>query len=49
LVGPSVGAYQGWLDNPWRANTGDELKKLLVNGEVGAGIVFEIRESVEND
>jgi hypothetical protein len=48
-VWPSIEAYQGWLDNPWRANSGDELKKLLVNGEVGAGTLFEIMELVEKD
>jgi hypothetical protein len=46
-VWPSVEAYQGWLDNPWRANSSQVLKDLLEGVEVGAGAVFEILQSVE--
>jgi hypothetical protein len=44
---PSSESYQGWLDNPWRASSGDELRKFLREGEVGAGMLFEVVQSVE--
>jgi hypothetical protein len=43
---PSAASYHSWLDNPWRANSSDELCKLLSEGEVGAGVLFEIVQSV---
>ncbi len=46
-VWPSVEAYQGWLDNPWRASSSEALQELLDGVEVGIGAVFEILQSVE--
>lgn len=44
---PSVESYQGWLDNPWRASSSDELRELLDGVDVGPGAIFEVRQSVE--
>jgi hypothetical protein len=46
---PSADAYQGWLDNPWRASSGLALREILDGVEVGAGAVFQIRQSVTKD
>jgi hypothetical protein len=36
-------AYQGWLDNPWRASIGDEVAELVADFEAGVrGEVYEI-------
>lgn len=43
---PSTEAYQGWLDNPWRTNSGLALREMLDGTEVGAGTLFQVRQSV---
>jgi heme-degrading monooxygenase HmoA len=36
-------AYQGWIDNPWRATSGDELADLVEGFDSGMkGEVYEI-------
>lgn len=36
-------AYQGWVDNPWRAQNGDELAALVEGFDGGArGDLYEI-------
>lgn len=35
------GAYDGWLANPWRAYSGEQLAPFL-EGDTGAGIVYDI-------
>jgi hypothetical protein len=43
---PDSSAYQGWLDNPWRAGSSAKLSELLRDAEVGAGRIFEIDHDV---
>jgi hypothetical protein len=43
---PDAAAYQGWIDNPWRASSNVDLAELLRDAEVGAGRIFEIDHDV---
>jgi hypothetical protein len=43
---PDAAAYQGWLDNPWRAGSSAKLGELLRDAEVGAGRIFDIDHDV---
>jgi quinol monooxygenase YgiN len=45
-VWPDAAAYQGWLDNPWRAQSGVKLRELLRDAEVGEGRIFDIDHDV---
>ena len=39
-------AYDGWLNNPWRADANDEIAALLV--EEPEGVVYDIRLAAGN-
>jgi hypothetical protein len=45
-VWPDAAAYQGWLDNPWRAGSSSTLAALLTDAEVGVGRIFDIDHDV---
>ncbi len=43
---PDAEAYREWLDNPWRARSGERLRELL-GDSVGEGAVYQVRESLQ--
>jgi hypothetical protein len=43
---PNVLAYEGWLNNLWRAQSSKRLTEILAQSEVGAGKTYEVVRSV---
>lgn len=43
---PDEDAYQGWLNNPWRAHSSERLADILTSATVGAGRTFSIVSTV---
>lgn len=35
-------AYDGWLANPWREFSGQELEPFLADDDTGGGVVYDI-------
>lgn len=46
---PDREAYEGWLNDPWRASSGEGLSQLLKNSEVGVGRIFSIDHEVRKN
>jgi hypothetical protein len=43
---PDQAAYDGWVGNPWRAESNKRLAAILEHATVGIGQSFEIKHSV---
>jgi quinol monooxygenase YgiN len=43
---PDEAAYDGWVQNPWRAESNARLAELLKDAAVGTGRIFDVDHGV---